>query len=102
MYWFNFKNWENNKYAYIFIIGLISLLLLSVIFKNMNVFEKKGNQRNIQLETNDLKTLKDFLVKQIKSPYLNISHEIKKGETIGKILKKYKIENKQIQGVINQ
>jgi len=102
MYRYIFKNWEKTKYAYIFLIALVSFLLLSVAFKNSNIFEKKSDPLNVQIETNDLKTLKDFLIKKIRSPYVNVSHEIKKGETIGKILKKYKIEVSQIQNVINQ
>ncbi len=102
MYRFNFGSWDKTKYAYIFVIGLVSFLLLSVVFKNTNIFEKSSNQLNIKLETNDLKTIKDFLIKKINSPYINVNHEIKKGETIGKILKKYKIEDRQIQSVINQ
>ena len=46
MYWFNFKNWEKTKYAYIFVVGLISFLLLLVVFKNINVFTKDSDILN--------------------------------------------------------
>ena len=46
--------------------------------------------------------IRDFLFKQIKSPFKNIKHEIKKGDSIGKILRNYNVENSQIQEVIDQ
>ena len=38
----------------------------------------------------------------IKSPFININYEIKSGDSIQKILKKFKVHNNEIQAVINQ
>ena len=48
------------------------------------------------------KTFKKFILDQIRSPFINLNYEIKKGDTIQKILKKYKVKNREIQTVINQ
>ena len=42
------------------------------------------------------------MLNQIKSPFINLNYEIKKGDTIQKILKKYKVKNNDIQTTINQ
>ena len=58
--------------------------------------------KNSFLKEDDINLIKEFLFTKIKSPFRDIKHEIKKGESIGKILKKYDVENSQIQEVINQ
>ena len=38
----------------------------------------------------------------IKSPFININYEIKSGDSIQKILQKFKVKNSEIQNVITQ
>ena len=63
---------------------------------------KKSESYNVSNKTSDLKIFKEFLLNKIKSPFTNINYEIKKGDTIQKILKKYQIQNSEIQTIINQ
>ena len=42
------------------------------------------------------------MLQSIRSPFTNINYEIKSGDSIQKILKKFKIQNNEIQTVINQ
>ena len=49
-----------------------------------------------------MKIFKKFLLDQIKSPFINLNYEIKKGDTILKSLKKYKVKNSDIEKVIIQ
>lgn len=96
------KNWDKTKY-FVF-IGLIItfLLLLTVVYKSDEKIIKKSESNKHSYEVSDLKIIKAFLLNQIKSPYTNINYEIKKGDTIQKILKKYKVQNNEIQTIINQ
>ena len=80
---------------------IILLLLLTVVYQNERQNIKKSQLSTNSLDVNDLKTFKEFLLKQIKSPFININYEIKKGDTIQKILKKYKIKNIEIDKVIS-
>jgi len=75
-----------------------------VINKNNTTIITKSeiNKASYQDQDTDLSTLKKFLFDQIRSPFLNIKHEIKNGDTIEKILSKYEIKNNQIQKIINQ
>ena len=96
------KNWDKTKYFILSGLIIIFLLLLTVVYKSDEKIIKKSEINKDSYEITDLKTLKEFLLDQIKSPFININYEIKKGDTIQKILKKYKVSNNEIQTVINQ
>jgi len=96
------KNWDKTKQLGFLGFVITGLLLLTVVYKNdQKISQKTGFSENSSAAT-DLKTLKEFLLNQIKSPFTNLSYEIVKGDTIQKILKKKKIKNTEIQTVINQ
>ncbi len=86
-------------------IILISFLLIFsvVFFISSNFFEKKNkiNTNNLKeiTKTSDFLNLKNFLTSKINSPYEEISYIIKNNDTVEKILKKFKIRNKDIQVV---
>ena len=83
---------------FVFIISL--LLLVAVVFKNDEIIKNGG--ANVSFQHQDLTSIKNFLLKKIRSPFININYEIKNGDSIQKILKKFKIENNEIQNTINQ
>ena len=78
------------------------LLLVTVVYKSDEKITKKSGLIQNSTKVADLKTFKEFLLNQIKSPFINLNYEIKKGDTIQKILKKYKVKNNDIQTTINQ
>ena len=78
------------------------MLLLAVVYKGDEQVTKGSKDIKSFYESADLKTFQKFILKQIKSPFINLNYEIKKGDTIQKILKKYKVQNTEIQTVINQ
>ena len=96
------RNWDKTKYFLLSGLIVVFLLLLAVVYKNDNRIIKKTEDFKSVNEVSELKLLKKFLLKQIKSPFTNINYEIKRGDTIQKILKKYKVENSEIQTVINR
>ena len=102
MYQIIFKNLEKRKLIFIFIFVLLSLLIFAVLNKNTSSIKNLGNNKTSFLREEELNIIRDFLFKQIKSPFKNIKHEIKKGDSIGKILRNYNVENSQIQEVIEQ
>ena len=95
------KNWDESKYLILSVICITSILLLTVVYKNEKIIKKSATVA-ISYENPDLKTFKEFLLNQIKSPFTNLNYEIKKGDTIQKILKKLKVQNNDIQNVIDQ
>ena len=99
MYQIFMKNRGANKYFLLSGLIIIFLLLLTVVYKSDEKIIKKSE---INYEVSDLKTLKKFILDQIKSPFSNIDYKIKKGDTIQKILQQYQVQNNEIQTVIKQ
>ena len=93
MYQTFMKNWGTTKYFFLSGLVIIFLLLLTVVYKSDDKITKRSEIVNNSYEVSDLKTLKEFVLDQIKSPFSNIDYEIKKGDTIQKILQQYKIQN---------
>ena len=102
MYQIILKNLEKRKLVFVFSFILLSLLIFAVLNKNTSSIKNLGNNKISFLKEEELNVIRDFLFKQIKSPFKNIKHEIKKGDSIGKILRNYNVENSQIQEVIDQ
>ena len=96
------KNWDRSKYLILSTIFIASILLLTVVYKSDEKITRKSSTVTISYENPDLKTFKEFLLNQIKSPFINLNYEIKKGDTIQKILKKLKVKNNDIQNTILQ
>jgi len=94
------KNLE--KIKYILLIAFISafLLLLAVAYKNDQIAQYKKD--NVSFDETNIKKVKDFLLSKIKTPFININYEVKGGDTIEKILKKFKVKNDEIQTVIKK
>jgi len=96
------KNWDNTKYLILSGLIITFLFLVTVVYKSDEKIIKKSESTQNSYESPDLKTFKKFILNQIRSPFINLNYEIKKGDTIQKILKKYKVKNREIQTVINQ
>ncbi|HIN07356.1 MAG TPA: M23 family metallopeptidase [Pelagibacteraceae bacterium] len=94
------QNREKTKYFILFTFIITFSLLLTVVFKNDE--EIKNKEINVSFQHEDLTSIKEFLLTLIKSPFININYEIKSGDSIQKILKKFKVHNNEIQAVINQ
>ena len=96
------KNWDKVKYLGFSVIFISIFLLITIAYKSDEKVMKKTGQIVSSENIPDLKTLKQFLFKQIKSPFINKRYEIKKGDTIQKILKSFKVKDNEIHKVINQ
>ena len=96
------KNWDQTKYFFLSGFIVIFLLLLTVVYKSDEKISNISESNKNTYEAADLKTLKKFILGQIKSPFTNIDYKIKKGDTIQKILQQYEIRNSEIQTIISQ
>ena len=93
-------NWEKTKYFLLTAVTLAVLVLFAISYKNDEAI--KGSTSNISYQDPELSLIKDFFLSKIKSPFIVTDYEIKSGDSIQKILKSYKIKNKEIQNIINQ
>ncbi len=96
------KNLDKKNFIALFGIVITLLILIAVAYKTEDQKIEKTNIVKTINENSDIINFKKFLLNQIKSPYLNINYEISPGDTIQKILKKYKVKNREIQIVINE
>jgi len=100
MYNLTKTNWGKTKYFLLTAITLAVLVLFTISNKNDETI--KGRTSNISYQGPELSLIKDFFLSKIKSPFIVTDYEIKSGDSIQKILKSYKIKNKEIQNIINQ
>ena len=96
------RNWGKAKFILLSGCIIFFLLLLAVVYKSDEKITKISGSNTNFYDGSDLKKFKQFILDQIKSPFTNINYKIKKGDTIQKILQQYKIQNSEIQTVINQ
>ena len=94
------KNKEKTVYSVLFTLILTWVILVTIFFKNDK--EIVSQKTNTSQPNEDITLIKEFFLQKIKSPFINIDYEIKSGDSIQKILKKLKIQNKEIQSVITQ
>ena len=96
------KNWDKKKYLAILLITTILLLLITIAYKSDNKILTKADIDERINDNTDFEIFTKFLFSQIKSPFINLDYEIKNGDTIVKILKKYNVQKRDIKEVINQ
>jgi len=98
----NSKSLQIKSFNPIFFISFI-ILFSGVFFISLSFIDKK-NEKNISnikeiTETNEFSNLTNFFISKINSPYEEIEYVIKNNDTIEKILKKYKIRDKDIKNI---
>ena len=96
------KNLEKKNFIILLGIIITLIILIAVSYKSDTRDIKSNNIVKSINENSDIVNFKKFLLNQIKSPYINVNYEISPGDTIQKILKKYKVKNREIQIVINE
>jgi len=79
---------------------VVLIILLSAVY---NKDEKATKVKKVGFFNHpDFALFKEFLISEIKSPFSNINYEIKSGDSIQKILKKFKIKDNEIGIIINK
>jgi len=91
---------ETAKYFLITIVSLTIVLFFIISYKNDK--SVKDDKSNILYDQTQVLPLKEFFFSKIKSPFKTVDYEIKSGDSIQKILKKYEIKNSDIQIIINK
>ena len=80
--------------------AIISLILISFIFFTIKYNETSNQKRQLKiskiLKNNYFIELNKFIFQKVNSPYVNITHKIKKGENLTNIFNNYNINQKDI------
>ena len=88
---------SNLNYLY---YSLLIILFLIIIFIASNIINRKNNNENSDLKTiiqsNEFGNLSEYFISKINSPYKEVKYQIQNNDNIEKILKKFEINNKDI------
>jgi len=96
------KNLYKKNFIALFGIAIIFVIIITIAYKTDNKGTKQPTLLKNVNEKSDAINFKKFLLNLVKSPYININYEISPGDTIQKILKKYKVKNREIQTIIQE
>ena len=92
---------KNNLLVFLGPIFFI-LIIYSAISYNSKLKEERLKTIASFLANNDTILLKNYLLNQIESPYLEYEYLIKDGDTIENIFKKFGISNKQVDIIVEK
>ena len=96
------KSFRIQKFNPFFLISFL-IIFTGLFFISSNLInnQNKENKNNLEeiTETNEFLYFKNFLASKINSPYEEINYKIKNNDTIEKILRKFKVQNKDIQNI---
>ena len=89
-----------SPYFFFFLLFLIIYLFSFNQFSNFKT--QKNNSLNETLASDEFINLKEYIYKNLQSPYREFDYIIQNNDTIEKILNKFDVEKKEIQYVINE
>ena len=95
-------NSNKEKKTYIIIFFLVILTIFTIDFTSKNISNSQLINKEIFAASKDMFALKNYIIKNIKSPFSNISYKVKRGDTLKKILKSQKINNQDIDKTVKE
>ncbi len=98
----NSKVFRIRRFNPLIIISFLTVFSI-IFFISSNLINKK-NQQNVEnikeiTKNNEFFIFRDFLISKINSPYQEINYVIENNDTVERILKKFKISDKDIQNI---
>ena len=87
---------------YIFSTFLFLVGIYSMIIYNLNQKEKRTQEITSFLSNDQTILLKNYILNQIKSPYLEYDYIVKDNDTIESILKKFSVKQDEIALIVKQ
>ena len=84
------------------LILILSFLTYSTTYNFVND-QKKKNEQNLQnfFESEEFNDAKSTVFNSLKSPYIEFNYNIEANDSIGKILKKFKVSDTEVQKIVN-
>jgi len=94
---------NKKKYPfYFFIIGTFFVTYVLVLSQLKTYTKLKESNLNYFLDSEEFKALRQSVFENIKSPYKEYNHTIKNNDTLEKVLKKFNIDNAEINKLISE
>ena len=85
------------------IFSFLFMVIVSLVF-SFNASTKKKRLKDIDafLSNNQTVLLKNYLLNQIKSPYLEYDYVVKNNDTVGSILKKFSVKDSEVNFIVQK
>ena len=116
----SFKNLSNNLYKSLikiskkfpsvishkknfFVFSFLFMIVASITFSyNTSIKQKRLEEIDSFLSNNQTVLLKNYLLNQLKSPYLEYEYVVKNNDTVESILKKFSVKNSEINLIVEE
>ena len=93
---------NQKKYPFYFILmGFFFIIFILVLNQIKSHTEFKKDNFNSFLKSEEFSNIKGFIVENIKSPYKEYNYTVENNDTIEKVLKKFNIDNDEINSLIS-
>ena len=98
---FNYLN-QTRYFFYFFLIATFFIVYALILNQIKSHATLKENNFNFFLESSEFSNIQEFIFKNIKSPYKEYNYTVKNNDTLEKILKKYNIDNTEINKIASK
>ena len=90
---------KKNYLLYFFILAIFFLLYSLAVSKIKSYNNSKKNNFNSFISSNEFSNIKEYIFENLNSPYKEYNYIVKNNDTIEKILKKYNVDNEDINNI---
>ena len=95
----NAKNEKLNLIVFSFLFIIVAALVFSY---NNSIKKKRSEQIDVFISNDQTVLLKNYLLNQIRSPYLEYDYVVKDNDTVESILKKFSVKQSEINFVVTK
>ena len=94
---------NQKKYLFYFFILAIFFVIYALILNQIKSYTiSKENNFNSFFKSNEFNNLKEYIFENLNSPYREYNYTVENNDTIEKVLKKYNIENSEINKIASE
>jgi len=94
---------NQKKYLFYFFILAIFFVIYALILNQIKSYTiSKENNFNSFFKSNEFNNLKEYIFENLNSPYREYNYTVENNDTIEKVLKKYDIENSEINKIASE
>ena len=93
---------QTRYFFYFFLIATFFIVYALILNQIKSHTTLKENNFNSFLESSEFSNIQEFIFKNIKSPYKEHNYIVKNNDTLEKILKKYNIDNTEINKIASK
>ena len=94
---------NQKKYLFYFFILAIFFVIYALILNQVKSYTiSKENNFNSFFKSNEFNNLKEYIFENLNSPYREYNYTVENNDTIEKVLKKYYIENSEINKIASE